>query len=159
MAKKSPGHHSRVMQYWDDVIGDMERTAEEYEEQGWKSITLYVGDVTTIVETDEPNLDILVPDNQFGGVETLVENTEGSFETYDVYRQGRGDLIFLVVVAKNPTAGVAIFIPSYYSTNSDKDFVRTAREQNVIRTHLRSLSDESSISFEHEDVVPFLPDK
>lgn len=158
MAKKSPGHHSRVMQYWDDVIDDMERTAEKYEEQGWKTITLYVGDVTTTVETDEPNLDILVPDNQFGRVETLVENTEGSFKTYDVYRQGQGDLIFLVVVTKNPTAGVAIFIPAYYSTNSDEDFVRTAREQNVIWTHLRSLSDESSISFEHEDVVPFLPE-
>ena len=155
--------------FWDDVMADMEATAEEYREAGWSVTELHPGDVTPLptaaaAEADDAGavdrlgFDVLLPGDEFEAVETLVEASEGAFDEYDAYRASEGDVVFLVVAMRAEAAGEAVVFPLYYDESEAGPLLSLATETGALHTYLRPLDDSSRVVFTHRDPDPLLPE-
>lgn len=105
-------------EHWEDVISDMQATAEEYEANGWDVEWTRPGDVT-LTTTDEHGdatavFTITTPGS---GYEAAGEFVEGDYEVErtEVYRAATEQAVFLVVALIDETAGAAFLFPAYYS--------------------------------------------
>lgn len=149
-----------MMQFWEDVMDDMEATAEEYREAGWETYELHPGDVTALpasqaTETDRTGLDVLVPGDEFEQVEQFVE--EGSFDSYEAYRAQQGGVVFLVVAMKDETAGRAVIFPLYYRVDHAREMLARVAERDQMQTWIRPLSDETRVVFTQDSPEGMLP--
>ncbi len=149
--------HSRAMPHWENVIGDMEATAEEYDDRGWETVQLHPGDVTPLwVEEDgEFGLDVLVPDNEFEEVEELIDGGV-SFDAFEAYRALADGLVFAVVVMEDHDTETALLYPVYYDMQGAEDMLDDAAEAGEMYTFVRTLS-EDRIQFTHDDPSVFRP--
>ncbi|NHN60977.1 hypothetical protein G9466_18085 [Halorussus sp. JP-T4] len=153
-----PGTHLRAAEYWDDIIGDMEATAAEYEAEGWETLQLHPGDVTALAPTENDDrfgLDVLVPDDEFAELETLVEGEVG-FDSYEAFRATADSLVLLVVAMEDPDAEVAVLYPAYYDTQDAQGMLQEAEHAGEMRTYVRTLSEEQ-IEFTHDEPANFAP--
>ena len=62
-----------VPEVWQNVIEDMEVTAEEYESEGWRTVMCHPGDARMIDGADRAGLSVLLPDNEYDTVSSLVD--------------------------------------------------------------------------------------
>ncbi|RDI72003.1 DUF7529 family protein [Halopelagius longus] len=153
---------SGVMQFWDDVVGDAEATAEEYREAGWDVVELHPGDVTPVpamLDTEpsaEYGLNVLVPGEEFDTVEDVVETAE--FDSYDAYRAERGGTVFLVVAMLAEDSGRAVVVPMYYRTKEAAPMLERAADADEMRVIVRPLSDDKRVVFEQRDPNPLFPE-
>lgn len=154
-----------VMGFWDDVMADMEATAEEYREAGWEVQELHPGDVTPLPAGDDGEggfldervgLDVLVPGNEFRPLEELVEDT--TFDEYDAYRAREGGVVFVVVAMKAPDDGLVVVFPIYYRIDEADAMLSRVRERGELRTFLRPLHDERRVVFSQQEPEPFYPE-
>lgn len=147
---------------WEDVIADMEATAEEYREAGWETLECHPGDVTPLpnrestAEPDRLGLDVLLPGDEFRELEDLV--ADGEFSQYDAYRAAESDTVFLVIAMKAPDAGVAVLFPLYYSITQALPMLRGVAERAEMRTYLRPLDDSRRVVFSQEEPERLLPE-
>ncbi|MFC4548855.1 MULTISPECIES: DUF7529 family protein [Halorussus] len=155
-----PGTHLRAMEFWDDVVADMEATAAGYEDDGWETVQLHPGDVTVLTPDPESGddrfgLDVLVPDDEFEAVEERME--EGvSFDAYEVFSAAADDLALLVVAMEDRDAEFAVLYPAYYDVQSAQRMLELARSEGELYSYVRTLSEER-IEFVHDDPSVFAP--
>ncbi|MEF8773189.1 MAG: hypothetical protein V5A23_00300 [Halobacteriales archaeon] len=144
---------------WQDVIADMEATAEGYRERGWTVVEVHPGDVAVPEgrEGGRWGLDVLVPDGEFDEMERLVEG-DPAFDESEVYRGKSGGLVLLVVAMLDPDTEHAILFPVYYDEKRARDVLDRAIEEGELPTHLRPLDERAVVTFRHEAVDLFLPD-
>ncbi|WP_227352842.1 DUF7529 family protein [Haladaptatus salinisoli] len=149
--------HQRAMPFWEDVLADMEATAAEYEESGWNVLQLHPGDVTPLwtERDDEFGLDVLVPDDEFEALETLLDDGV-AFDAFEAYRALGDGLVFLVVVMEDRDAETAVCYPAYYDAQGGQKMLADAADAGEMRTHIRVLSDDR-IRFTHDDPNVFRP--
>lgn len=153
-----PGTHLRAAEYWDEMIADMEATAEEYEAEGWDTLQLHSGDVTTTVpdENDERfGLDVLVPDDEFAAVEELVADGV-TFDSYEVFRALADGLVLFVVAMEDHDAEVAVLYPAYYDAQDAQGMLAAAQQAGEMRTYIRTLQ-RDQVEFTHDEPVNFAP--
>ena len=149
--------HSRAMAYWENVIDDMEVTAEEYEDDGWGTIQLHPGDVTPLWldEDGEFGLDVLVPDNEYEEVEELMDG-DVSFDAFEFYRALADGLVLGVVVMEDHDTETAVCYPVYYDIQGAEEMLDDATDAGKMNTFVRTLS-EDRIQFTHDDPSLFRP--
>lgn len=152
---------SGVQDRWEAVVEDMEATADEYREAGWEALELHPGDVTALptasaaVEADRTGLDVLLPGDEFRGLEELVENA--TFDEYDAYRGEEGDVVFLVVAMKAPAEGLVVVFPVYYALREAGEMLERVAARGEMRTYLRPLDDSRRVVFSQREPDNLLP--
>ncbi|WP_433625935.1 DUF7529 family protein [Halomicrococcus sp. NG-SE-24] len=191
--------NTRAMEFWDEVVEDMEATAAEYEDAGWDALLLHPGDVTPVVYTDdegadegvdveldaadvevvpdedagevestdaagdsvdvsnvtEYGLDVLVPDDEFGELESLLEDGV-AFDSFEAFRAAEDRMVYLVVAMEDHDAETAVLYPAYYDVQGAAEMLEAADERGTMYTFVRTLSDDR-IQFTHEDQSVFQP--
>ncbi|QZX98217.1 DUF7529 family protein [Halobaculum rubrum] len=160
-------------EFWDDVMADMEATAEEYREAGWNVLELHPGDVTPLpnvstdgtgIEVDRTGFDVLLPGDEFAAAQELVEGlevtdeTSAAFDEYDAYRARQSDVVFLVVVMKAETAGEAVAFPLYYAEEQAEPMLERADAAGELRAYLRPLDDSERVVFSLSDPETLFPE-
>jgi hypothetical protein len=153
-----PGTHLRAAEFWDDIVSDMEATAEEYEADGWETLQIHPGDVTTLVPSeDDPRfgLDVLAPDDEFEAVQELLAG-DVSFDSYEVFRAMADGLLLFVVAMEDADAEVAVLYPAYYDVKNSQAMLKAAESAGEMRTYLRTLTHDQ-IEFTHEEPANFGP--
>ncbi len=154
-----PGTHLRAAEFWDDIVADMEATADEYASQGWETLQLHPGDVTALVPDDEDEqfgLDVLVPDDEFDELESLLEGGV-SFDSYEAFRATADGLVLFVVAMEDSESEVAVLYPAYYDANNAQSMLAAAEEAGEMRTYVRTLTNEQ-IEFTHREPQNFAPE-
>ena len=153
-----------VMELWEDVIDDMEATAEEYREDGWEAYELHPGDVTTLPSgqtqdggfaDDRVGLDVVVPGEEFERIEPLVE--EGRFDSYEAFRAEAGGVVFLVVAMKDQQAKRAVLVPAYYRVENAREMLVRAEERGEMRMWVRPLDDSRQVVFGQDSPDALFP--
>ncbi|WP_277554795.1 DUF7529 family protein [Halobaculum limi] len=153
-------------EFWDDVMADMEATAEEYREAGWDVLELHPGDVTplpnssvvgTDIEVDRLGFDVLLPGDEFSAVQELVEESAAEFDEYDAFRAQQSDVVFLVVVMKAEAAEKAVAFPLYYGEQQADPMLQRAETAGELRTYLRPLDDSERVVFAHHGPANLFP--
>ncbi|WP_348607093.1 DUF7529 family protein [Halobaculum rarum] len=154
-------------EFWDDVMADMEATAEEYREAGWDVLELHPGDVTplpnvstdgTEIEVDRTGFDVLLPGDEFAAAQDLLEGTEAAFDEYDAYRAQQSEVVFLVVVMKAEAAGEAVAFPLYYAERQAEPMLERADAAGELRAYLRPLDDSERVVFSLSDPGTLYPE-
>lgn len=153
----------RVADVWEEVIADMEATAEEYRERGWDVAAVHPGDVAALDGTgpsERWGLDVLAPDNEFDEVERLMVEDDGSFDACEVYRAQSGGMVYLVVAMLDEGGEAAVVFPAYYdpSRPESKGMLERARAAGEMRTHVRPLDDRLVVTFTQGDPDLFAPE-
>ena len=156
MADKPPDHYLRVGQFWDDVLEDMHRTAEDLRDDGWTVAEVHTGDVTVVLD-DQPGFDVLVPDNEYEDVEAMVDDAD-AFSQFQVFKQVEGDLVYLLISLQDPDNERAIMVPAYYDHRAETELVDRIEEGAAIWTKLRPLADDRRIAFSHRHTSAFHPE-
>ena len=155
-----PGTHLRAAEFWNDIVADMEATAEEYDSQGWVTLQLHPGGVTALVPDDEGDdqfgLDVLVPDDEFAELESLLEG-EVSFDSYEAFRATADGLVLFVVVMEDPETETAVLYPAYYDAKNAQSMLTAAEEAGEMRTYVRTLTNEQ-VEFTHREPGNFAPE-
>jgi len=150
------GPDEAVLNHWEAVMDDMDATEREYEADGWHVVALHPGDVTLLTgEGDRTGIDVLLPDNEFEQLSDLFD--EGlSLDNHQVFKNGTGDTVFLLVAMEDPDADVVVLLPLYYTAHQATDLFERALAEGTLRTYLRTLSDDR-IVLTHHDPDLFTP--
>lgn len=139
-----------VVEAWDAVVGDMESTASAYEAEGWEVVVCHPGDVTVIQGEDRVGVDVLLPDDEYEEIQSLVE--AATFDEYEVLRAMDEGLMYAVVVMQDTDEEFAFLFPTYYEP---EEF--TAVAEDSVTVFLRRLQGQY-VELELEDPGLFLPD-
>ncbi|NHN48338.1 hypothetical protein G9464_12120 [Halostella sp. JP-L12] len=154
----SSGTDDSVLEFWDEVVDDMEATAEEYRENGWNPIELHPGDVTALPPDHERfGLDVLVPDDEYETVREAVEAEKAAFDDVEVFRAATAGTVFLVVAVRDEATGRVVLVPAFYGVREAQETIDGARERGSLPVHLRTLSNEEVVTFEPDDPTPLFP--
>ena len=151
------GPDAAAMAVWDQVIADMETTAAEYREDGWDVLTLEPGDVTVRSGGERVGLDVLVPNDEFERLQSLLSGGV-ELDGCQVFRATNGSVVFLVVAMEDPDTETAVVYPAYYDA-TDPDaagLMRRARAEGELRSYLRILTGEY-VEMTHGDPSLFVP--
>jgi hypothetical protein len=155
----SQGPDETVMDFWDEVVDDMEATAAEYRDNGWDPIEVHPGDVTALPPDHERfGLDVLVPDNEYETISEAVESDDASFDSFEVFRASTGGTVFLVVAVEDADTGQVVLVPAFYAVREATDTLTAARERGELPVHLRPLSVDEAVTFEPADPEPLFPE-
>ncbi|WP_276299216.1 DUF7529 family protein [Halorussus lipolyticus] len=157
-AGEMPGTHLRAAEFWDDIVSDMEATADEYEADGWDTLQLHPGDVTALVpdEDDERfGIDVLVPDDEFGELEALLAG-EVSFDAYEAFRATADGLVLFVVAMEDRDREVAVLYPAYYDAQNAQPMLTAAESAGEMHTYVRTLTNQR-VEFTHDEPQNFGP--
>jgi hypothetical protein len=161
------GRHplSGAMDFWEEVVDDMEATAEEYRDAGWETLELHPGDVTALptaaaaasdMDIERTGLDVLLPGDEFEELQSAVEGHE--FTEYDAYRASENDVVFLVIAMKSTDGELAVLFPLYYAVSEAKVMLSRTAERGEMRTFLRPLDDSERVVFSQQEPDNLLPD-
>jgi hypothetical protein len=141
-----------LLQHWEDLIADMDAIADDYREEGYRTLELHPGDVTAILD-DDFGLDVMVPDNEFDELAAIFEADR--FDVTDVYRRVVDDMVFLLLVFDDRDEHVAVLCPAYFNETSGEKLATQATEAGTMYTFVRRLDESQVLTFEHEDPSPF----
>ncbi|WP_435334715.1 DUF7529 family protein [Haloarchaeobius sp. TZWWS8] len=155
-AKQAMGVADRVMPAWEQVVSDMEATAEEYRDSGWTAIECHPGDVAMLTEGDRTGLDVLLPDDEFDELQASYE-ADDSFDEVEVFRATQAGILFAVAALKNETTETTLLVPLYYDTDRAQEFIEMVHDEGELRLHLRPLDERQVVTFTQHDPAPFLP--
>lgn len=145
-----------VVGHWEQVVEDMEATAEDYADAGWRIVTLHPGDVTVVpADHDQFGIVALVPDDEFAALTGAVDGR--TFDAYEVFRADTDEMVFLLVVVESDDGEAAVFLPAYYERDADGEG-ELRKHDGTLYTRVRNLAGEEVVTFSHEDPEPFFPD-
>lgn len=149
-----------VRDRWEDLEADLDATAAELEAEGWTTVPLHVGDVTTRPRADPPAFEVLVPGNEFAALGTHLDAGVAFAETA-VYRSAGGGVVFLLCVWRDPDARVAALFPAFYP-HRGRDAMALAdhaRDAGAVHFRVRTLSRDRAVTFTIEDPALVFPDE
>jgi hypothetical protein len=142
------GPPSAVADRWQELLEDADAIAAEYREDGWETLVVHPGDVTPI--TGDPfGLDVLAPGDEFEALEALVETA--TFDTSHVYRAEEGGVRFFIIATEATAAETAVVVPAFLAAREESELAAKATDEGVMYTHVRPLSDETRVTFSHDD--------
>ena len=139
-----------VEERWGELLEDAETTAAEYDADGYETRLVHPGDVTPV--TGEPyGLDVLAPGDEFEALEALVERA--TFDTSHVYYADEGGTRFFLIVVEGAAddEDVAVVVPAFLAIDRTAQLARQATDEGMMYTHVRPLSDDSRVTFTHDD--------
>lgn len=144
-------------EYWPEFYQEIESLAERYRDDGWKVVEVHPGDVVPLApgEHDRWGLDVVVPDDELATVQDVV--TESSPEQLELFRSTRGELVFQLIVAKDPDEQCVVLIPTYYAESYIAALRAAAFDRGVVHIHLRPLRQSPVITFSHDEPAVFFP--
>lgn len=144
---------------WGDVEADLDATADELEAEGWTTVTLHAGDVTTLMSADPPGLGVLVPGNEFEALEAELEDGADFSETA-VFRSASGGVAFLGCVLRDPERQVAALVPAFYPQQGEdaQALAEHAAETGRVHLHVYPLNRERIVTFTIDDPELVFPD-
>lgn len=145
--------------FWKELLEDAEAIAAEYREDGWDVETLRPGDISRVRNDERVGLSVLVPDDEYETVETLVERERTSFDAAEVYRRAVGDVVFAIAVERDEATETAVVVPLYYRPREAGEVLEAALEEGQLRLHLRPPSVENWVTFGHDEPSLFVPDR
>jgi len=165
MAKeKSPNPHMiknetmrRVMGVWDEVLEDMEYTAEEYRDNGWSVIDLAPGDVT-LTTSSEYDIDVLIPDNEFEEVLEILDRDGFQPTETDKYSAVANGLIIHQLVLKDPESKMAITFPIYFNEKPADRVVKVDDTTEPVSIGIRNLAMDFVLKVQYESYQQFFDD-
>lgn len=143
---------------WEDVEADLDSTADELAAEGWTTVTLHPGDVTTQSGKGDmpPGLDVMVASNEFESLEDQLD-AGASFTESAVFRRAAGGIMFLVCVMRDPDNEVAVLFPAFYPQQGESARVLAehAHDEGRLRVFVRPLDRSRVVSFaiENPDLV------
>lgn len=147
------------MPYWQQVMADMEATAEEYRDRGWQAIEVHPGDVAVFSEDlDRTGIELLPPDNEFDELADAFDEA-GGFESAQVLRAETEGSVYVVVVLEDEPTETAVLLPAYYSPGQHEDFLDMIQTEGEVRIHVRPLNERRVLTFTNEDPELFLPEE
>lgn len=150
-----------IRDHWEAVEADLEATARELREAGWRTVTLHTGDATTLPggEGRQVGLDLLVPDDEF---EALVDELDdgASFAETEVYRRTAGGVAFLVCVFRDPDREVAVVVAAFYPQlgRDATTLAEHAIDAGQLPVHVRPLDRDRVVTFTIDDPSLVFPD-
>lgn len=147
------GAASEIREHWDDLVGDAEVTAAEFEDAGWETLVCHPGDVT-VTDVERFGIDVLLPDDEYDRLEEWVK--DGSFDEFDVYR-AETTMVWLLLVAKDESAERAVCCPAYYGSSDLETLVDGLREHGHVPIYVRNLMEEF-VTFTSDRPGLLLPD-
>jgi hypothetical protein len=137
-----------VADRWQELLEDADAIAAEYRDDGWETLVVHPGDVTPV--TGDPfGLDVLAPGDEFEALEALVETA--TFDTSHVYRAAEGGVRFFIVASEATDDETAVVAPAFLAAREEEELAAQATEEGVMYTHVRPLSDDSRVTFSHDD--------
>ena len=151
----SQGPPSAVADRWQELLADADATAAEYREAGWETLVVTPGDVTPL-DGDPFGLDVLAPGDEVEALEALVDDV--TFDTSHVYRAEEGGVRFVIVAVEAGGDEVAVVVPAFFDLGAATGLEERAREEGVMYTHVRPLSDDARVTFTHDDPGLFFDD-
>jgi len=146
---------------WGDVEADLDATAAELADEGWTTVSLHAGDVTTRPGRDggPTGLDVLVPSNEF---EDLTDEVEAgaTFSETAVFREAAGGVAFLVFVLRDPDRRVAALVPAFYPQMGEDAtaLAEYAHDAGHVQLHVRPLGRDRVVTFTVDDPALVFPE-
>lgn len=139
---------------WEDVEADLEATAAELEAEGWTTVTLHAGDVTTRVGGDgeSAGLSVMVAGDEFDALEQQLA-AGAEFGETAVFRRAAGGVAFLACVLRDPDREVAVLVPAFYPQRGRdaRTLAEHALEAGEVRLHVHPLRRDRVVTFTIED--------
>lgn len=160
MTREKFNQMNKALIHWEEMINEIEKITQEYEESGWKTLVLHPGDVsTTLGETVDQKVGfrLIVPESELNALADIVDEKEGAYDEFEVHRAPDTDLLLFVVIVKSTERERAIVFPIYYDPKMDHQFVEEVRERETIYTDITNLSGTHEFSFSHSKPTLFLP--
>lgn len=146
---------------WEAFEADLEATAEELESEGWTTVTLHPGDVTTQSGKSEmpPGLDVMVASNEFEALEAELD-AGASFSESAVFRRAAGGIMFLVCVMRDPDREVATLFPAFYPQRGEsaERLADHARDEGQLQVFVRPLDRSRIVTFTIENPALVFPE-
>lgn len=139
---------------WQNVITEMEATAETYRDRGWTAVELHPGDSILVDSAERLGLDVVLPGDEYETIETTVAAYE--FSDVEVFRAVRKGMVYLLIAERAPGAQAVIFVPAYYALQGTETARETIRDKDELTLFCRRLTD-TYVLFNHTEVDPFLP--
>lgn len=133
--------------HWTGVVEDLEAQAAAYEDEGWSTLALHPGDVTTLTEGDLEGLGVMVAGDEFSALRSLVDDGVAFTET-EVFRSAAGGVAFVVCALLDPDRDVAVLVPAFYPQRgrSASALAERAREAGAVDLHVYPLSRERVVT-------------
>ena len=145
--ERAHGTPPAVSDRWEDVMADLEATAEEYRDEGYETLAIHTGDVTPL--PDKLALDVLAPGNEYRELEALAESFE--LDEFEVYAAVEGEITFALIALVDDDRDEAVLCPVFYHHSVIEAFGEQVETVGSIQLQIRPLSDESRVTFTLED--------
>ncbi|MFB6112656.1 MAG: hypothetical protein ABEJ58_00980 [Halodesulfurarchaeum sp.] len=134
-----------AMSKWEQVVEDMDATAEEFADAGWETLELHPGDVAPEPGEGElaPGLDFVLPDGEYERLEATVA-AGFDVDEVDVFRADESALTYLVFALKDSEHSRVVLVPGYYRPVDEtvQSMFERAHEDNRLQLYLRRLTGE-----------------
>lgn len=146
-----------IEEHWPEFQQEIDSMAHEYRDDGWEVVEVHPGDVVPIAPGDHDRwgIDVVVPNDELATVQNVV--TESTPDQLELFRSTRGELVFQLVVAKDPDDHCLVLIPTYYSESNIEPIRAAAFDRGIVQIHLRPLKQSPVITFSHEEPAVFFP--
>lgn len=146
-----------VVGHWDAVVEEMEATAEQYRNAGWRTVEIHPGDVTVVpADNEQFGIVAIAPDDEFAELLELVEGR--AFDAYEVFRGDTDEMVFALVVVQADDREAAVFLPVYYERNADGEG-ELRKHDGELYTRVRNLKGDEVVEFSHDDPEPLFPEE
>lgn len=142
--------------HWETLLEECQALTAELSEDGWETLIVQPGTVTTVYEHERCGLDVLVPKNQYEPLSEWVEEGEIAFPRSEVYCREEAEVVLLVVVMQDPEARKAVVFPAYYGREGAEQLFERANEEGSLQTYLRKLNGDMVV-VSHDDPDIFRP--
>lgn len=144
---------------WGQTLAEANAMADRLREEGWDVVTVRAGHVSPIPPdhggADRYGLVYVAPDDVADSLPAAVESAD--LGPYEVFRNRVGDDLFLLTRLTDPDARVAVLLVGSVNRSSADGLREAAREEGVLRSHVRLLDGTHLASFEHDDPGAFFP--
>ncbi|WP_436346696.1 DUF7529 family protein [Natronorubrum sp. FCH18a] len=146
---------------WAALIEDATAIAEEYQETGWDAIVLEPDAVSPVDREERTGLDVQVSTDEYEFLERLIESSEVTVTTADVYyRPPEGDTPERIALAveRDDETETAVFVPLSYDLDESRSVFETALRAEELLLHVTTAApaDDGWVSFSHDDPSLFL---
>lgn len=143
---------------WEQTLEDLWTLEEEYEEQGWDTITTaagHTGPVAPVHNKGYWGLTHIVPDSDAEAIEEAVE--AGEFPTYDVYRELVQNRVFEVITYMDPGTETAILLATNFELRKATELVVHTRDVGYVNSIIRYLDGTVVAEVRHDEPEKFFP--
>ena len=137
---------------FETLIEEAETIGSEYRNDGWDVQVVHTGDVTALLE-DPFGIDVLAPGSEYEQLEDLADGV--SFDRSHVYRAEEDDSVFFVIVVESTEEEVAVVVPVFLNRRDLMQLEGAALDREELQTHVRPLSNDTRVTFTHDDLDPF----